>query len=79
MCALPADDILVFAASFAQAQLVLNSLVACLETVGLVPNTDQTAIMTTEAQPSEFLPTVRGKHAEVLPNQIKLPTHGCVA
>ena len=59
-------DILIFATTYIDAGLLLDELVMCLSHVGLILNTDETKVMTTEAQPPSFLSTPAGLNIEIL-------------
>ena len=61
-----ADDILLFAKTFAETKFLLDELVTCLAEVGLHLNVGKTKILTTQSQSPSEVPLRNGQVNEVL-------------
>ena len=61
-----ADDILLFAKSYAEAVSLLHDLVTALSQVGLILNATKTVVLTNEAQPPQHLQLPSGERIAIL-------------
>ena len=73
-----ADDILLFAETSHRLVQLLETLIDCLESVGLSLDASKTIILTTETQPPNFLRTRRGEQITVLDSTGSHKWFGCM-
>lgn len=73
-----ADDILLFGRDRAEVSSILDSLIVHLEEVGLMVNEDKTVVLTSEAQPPDFLSTPGGLSLKVFHGNMCHKWLGCM-
>ena len=73
-----ADDILLFAETSHRLVQLFDTLIDCLESVGLSLDASKTIILTTETQPPNFLRTRRGEQITVLDSTGSHKWFGCM-
>ena len=73
-----ADDILLFAKSYAEAVSLLHDLVTALSQVGLILNATKTVVLTNEAQPPQHLQLPSGERIAILEHNSGQKWLGCI-
>ena len=73
-----ADDILLFAKSYAEAVSLLHDLVTALSQVGLILNATKTVVLTNEAQPPQHLQLPSGERIAILEHNSGQKWFGCI-
>jgi len=73
-----ADDILLFAKSYAETVSLLHYLVTVLSQVGLILNASKTVVLTNEAQPPQHLQLPSGETIAILEHNSGQKWLGCI-
>ena len=73
-----ADDILLFAKSYAETVSLLHDLVNALSQVGLILNANKTVVLTNEAQPPQHLQLPSGEGIAILEHNSRQKWLGCI-